>query len=83
MLLVLFAPVFAGSKVFTNTATQQGYVYPWAAAGAPHPFSLLSDQSDLSMPALAVQQRAYDEGELPHVDLFSYGGGYPLYADLS
>lgn len=83
VLLVLFAPVFTGSTVFTNTATQQGYVFPWAAEGAEYPFSLLSDQSDLSMPALAVQQRAYDAGELPHADLFSYGGGYPLYADLS
>lgn len=83
VLLVMFAPVVSGAKVFTNTATQQGYVYPWASEGAQYPFWLTSDQSDLSMPALAVQQRAYEAGELPHVDLYSYGGGYPLYADLS
>lgn len=83
VLILLFAPVFAGAKVFTDTATQQGYVYPWAAAGPTAPFALQSDQADLSMPALAVQERAYDAGELPHVDLYSYGGGYPLYADLS
>ncbi|MCO5329442.1 MAG: hypothetical protein M9961_05125 [Ilumatobacteraceae bacterium] len=83
VLVALFAPVFAGQKVFTDTATQQGYVYPWAAAGPTAPFALQADQADLSMPALAVQRRAYDAGELPHVDLYSYGGGYPLYADLS
>ncbi len=83
ILAVQYAPVIAGDKVFTDTAVQQGYVFPWAAAGTTAPFAVQSDQVDLSMPALAVQRRAYDAGTLPHVDLYSYGGGYPLYADLS
>jgi hypothetical protein len=82
-LAIMFFPVLTGSKVFTVTAAHQGYVYPWAAQGSPYPFAVQSDQAELSMPMLAVQQRAYDEGELPHIDLYSYGGGTALYADFS
>ena len=78
-----FAPALFGDKVFTNTAVQAGYVYPWAPTTTPLPFTQAADQADLSMPAMAVQERAYDEGGLPFVDLYSYGGGTPLYADFS
>lgn len=78
-----FAPALFGDKVFTNTAVQAGYVYPWAPTATPLPFTQAADQADLSMPAMAVQERAYDEGGLPFVDLYSYGGGTPLYADFS
>lgn len=78
-----FAPAVFGDKLFTNTAVQAGYVYPWAPDATPLPFTNAADQSDLSMPAMAVQERAYEEGGLPFVDLYSYGGGTPLYADFS
>ena len=83
VLVAQYPTVAIGHEVFTDTATQQGYVYPWAASGARYRFAVQSDQADLSLPAMAVQRRAYDAGELPHVDLYSYGGGYPLYADYS
>lgn len=60
-----FAPALVGGRVFTDTAVQQGYVFPWAAAGTKYPFALQSDQADLSMPALQVQRRAYLSGDLP------------------
>ncbi len=83
LLLVLFAPALADGRAVTATAAQQEYVYPWAATPHGYPPTVQSDQADLSMPALALQQRALDAGTLPYVDLFSYGGGTPLYADFS
>jgi Bacterial membrane protein YfhO len=82
-LFAYFQPALTGGRVFTNTAVQQGYVFPWAAAGTKYPFALQSDQADLSMPALQVQRRGYLAGELAYVDLYSYGGGNALYADYS
>lgn len=83
LLLGAFGPALVDGRAITATAAQQEYVFPWAAT--PHGYSptVQSDQADLSMPALAVQQRALDAGTLPYVDLFSYGGGTPLYADFS
>lgn len=83
VLLVFFAPALVGGRAFTVTAAQQDYVLPWAAQPHGYPPPLQSDQADLSLPALRVQQRAYETGELPEVDLFSYGGGYPLFADFA
>jgi len=78
-----FSPIIRYDATYSTVAGHQGAVFPWAATPTGFHDPPQSDQADLSYPWQTLLTSAVKQGTLPFWDPYSYGGGYPLYANGS